>query len=139
MSITELISLADRHYQPGDSARKGDQHFRVYGRLLAEFRQRPIALLELGILRGASLRIWRDYLPQATIVGLDIKTIPPLGLPNVHVVQGDQTDPAALDRALAANGGTAFDIIVDDASHLGLKSKASFAHLFARGLKAGGL
>jgi hypothetical protein len=139
MSATELILLADRHYLPGDSARKGDRLFRVYGRLLCEFRYLPIALLELGVRRGSSLRVWRDYFPKATIVGLDIEPVQPLDLPNVHVVQGDQADPAALDQALAAIGGSPFDIIIDDASHLGLKSKASFAYLFARGLKASGL
>jgi SAM-dependent methyltransferase len=139
MSTAELISLADRHYLPDDASRKGDRILRVYGRLLAEFRDRPIALLELGVYRGASLRIWRDYFPKAAIVGIDIEPVSVLYLPNVHVVRGDQAEPASLERAIAAIGGSPFDIIIDDASHLGLKSKASFAHLFTRGLKPSGL
>jgi hypothetical protein len=138
MSAAELISLADRHYAPGDPARKGARHFRVYGEMLAGLRELPIALLELGIYRGSSLKIWRDYLPKAVIVGLDIEHVEMPDLPDVHIVQGDQADPAALDRAISANGGAQFDIIIDDASHLGLKSKASFAHLFLHGLKPGG-
>lgn len=138
MSAAELISLADRHYAPGDPARKGARHFRVYGNMFAGLRQSPIALLELGIYRGASLRIWRDYFPKAVIVGLDIEHVNSPQLPDVHIVQGDQADPAALDLAISAIGGAQFDIIIDDASHLGLKSKASFAHLFHHGLKPSG-
>jgi hypothetical protein len=139
MSTAELISLADRHYLPGDASRKGDRLLRVYGRMLTEFRHQPIALLELGVYRGASLRIWRDYFPQSVIVGIDIEPIWLPDLLNVHIVQGDQADPETLDRATAAIGGSLFDIIIDDASHLGLKSRASFAHLFIRGLKPSGL
>ena len=139
MSAEELIAIAQRHYPPGDSSRKGDRLLRVYGRLLEGVRRQPIALLELGVRHGASMRLWRDYFPNATIVGLDIEPVPRLDLPNVHVFQGDQTDPSALDRTRSAIGGGQFDVIIDDASHLGLKSKASFAHLFYRSLKASGL
>lgn len=139
MSTEQLRSLADRYYPPGDAARKGDRLLRVYGRLLAEFRDQPIALLELGIYRGASLRIWREYFPRAIIVGIDIEPIQLPDLPNVRIVQGDQVDPECLDRAIAAVNGSLFDIIIDDASHLGVKSKASFEHLFVHGLKPSGL
>jgi FtsJ-like methyltransferase len=139
MSTAELISLADRHYRPGDASRKGDRLLRVYGRMLTEFRHQPIALLELGVYRGASLRIWRDYFPRSAIVGIDIEPIRLPDLPNVHIVQGDQADPETLDRATAAIGGSQFDIIIDDASHVGVKSKGSFAHLFIHGLKPSGL
>ena len=139
MSAALLTSLADRYYPPGDAARKGDRLLRVYGRMLAEFRDQPISLLELGVYRGASLRIWREYFPSATIVGIDIEPIQLPDLPNVRIVQGNQAEPECLDRAIAAVNGSLFDIIVDDASHLGLKSKAAFDHLFVHGLKPSGL
>jgi 23S rRNA U2552 (ribose-2'-O)-methylase RlmE/FtsJ len=139
MSTAQLTSLADRYYPRGDAARKGDRLLRVYGRLLAEFQQQPIALLELGVYHGASMRIWREYFPRATIVGIDIEPIRLPDLPNVRIVQGDQAEPECLDRAIAAIGGSLFDIIIDDASHLGVKSKASFEHLFVHGLKPSGL
>lgn len=60
-------------------------------------------------------------------------------LHGVHFVKGDQSDPKALDQAIAATGGAQFDVIIDDASHLGLATKASFSYLFPRALKPDGL
>ena len=48
MSAEELIAIAQRHYPPGDSSRKGDRLLRVYGKRLEGVRRQPIALLGLG-------------------------------------------------------------------------------------------
>ena len=58
------------------------------------------------------------------------------GLDNVTYICGRQEDFDVLDRATADNGP--FDLIVDDASHIGRLTKASFQHLFSH-LKPGGL
>ena len=47
-------------------------------------RRARITLLEIGVLRGASIRMWRDYLPRARIVGLDLDP-PQLALPSKTV------------------------------------------------------
>ena len=51
-------------------------------------------------------------------------------------VQGRQEDPAAI--AQASRHGP-FDIIIDDASHVGRLTKATYGLLFRDHLKAGGL
>src|SRR5262249_27973076 len=55
----------------------------------------------------------------------------------IHFVQGSQDDPAALDKCAEVAGGQ-FDIIVDDASHVGRLSALSFTYMFPRLLKPGG-
>ena len=35
-------------------------------------RNEEIALLEIGVMRGASLRMWRDYFPRGAIDGIDV-------------------------------------------------------------------
>jgi hypothetical protein len=78
-------------------------------------------------------------LSPATIVGPDIDS-KPAKFPEdqrVHFVQGSQDDPAALDRCVQIAAGK-FDIIVDDASHIGHLTAAAFAHLYPRALKPGG-
>jgi cephalosporin hydroxylase len=47
----------------------------------------------------------------------------------VRFVQGDQSDPAVLDRAVEAAGGSA-TVVIDDGSHIGEHVVASFRHLF---------
>jgi SAM-dependent methyltransferase len=120
-----------------DGAVKPEHYLPVYERLAAPLRFRRCAILELGIWRGDSLVMWRDALPRATVVGIDLD--PPrrdLG-PRVHMLTGDQSDPTVLSAAgRLAPGG--FDLIIDDAAHQGVLAARSLQALFAARLKPGG-
>ena len=136
--MSELNALAEQYYG-ADANRKPHIYLVEYERILEPLRHSPLRLLELGVKSGASMSIWRDYLPRATIVGLDISEMPE-SFPDdqrVNFVQGSQDDPAALQRCVDVAGGQ-FDIVIDDASHIGRLSAASFAFLFLHGLKPGG-
>ena len=92
-------------------------------------RNRSFALLELGVWKGDSLAMWRDRLPGATIVGVDM--VPPdleLGS-RVTIVQGDQTDGELMGRLRDEHAPEGFEVIIDDASHLGELSAKSLAVL----------
>jgi hypothetical protein len=119
-------------------ALKHDRYLRLYEELLAPVRSRPVVLLELGVAAGGSLRMWRDFLPRATIVGIDAEppAEPPAG---VHVYGGRQEDTELLDRVAAGHAPSGFDVVVDDCSHLADATRTSFWHLFDRHLKVGGL
>jgi hypothetical protein len=135
---SELDAIAARYYV-NDNTRKPRHYFAEYEKLFRGIRDAPIRLLELGISSGASLLIWRDYLPNAMIVGIDINHRPACldGESRIHTVRGSQDDPAALDEAARLVGG-AFDVIIDDAAHIGYLSKRAFYYLFPRWLKPGG-
>jgi len=101
---------------------------------------KSIRLLELGVYRGASLRFWRDYFENATIVGLDCNPVhvdDSTGM--IHVYQGRQQDTALLDRVAQEQAPDGFDVIIDDCSHIGRYARISFWHLFQNHLKPGGL
>ena len=134
----ELDALASQHYTHPET-RKPASYWLEYGRVLGERRQTQLRLLELGVADGSSMSVWRDYLPKATIVGIDVAEGPRWieAHHRVHFLRGSQDDPTLLDRAAAVAGGK-FDLIVDDASHLGFLTKRSFSHLFPRWLAAGG-
>ena len=136
----ELNALADRYYGTAEPEKKPSHYFVEYDRLFSPIRYDPIRLLELGVRSGASMLVWRDYFPTATIVGLDIDECPPI-FPNeerFHFVRGRQDDHYTLDEAVRIAGGP-FDIIIDDASHIGSITARSFAYLFPAGLKDGGI
>jgi cephalosporin hydroxylase len=133
-----MNTLAERYYG-SDGNRKPPIYLAEYEKLFGPMRNTPLRLLELGVRFGASMFLWSDYFPNATIVGLDIDD-KPKDFPadkRVHFVQGRQDDPAALDSCAAIAGGQ-FDIIVDDASHIGRLSAASFSYLFPQALTPGG-
>ena len=98
-----------------------------------------VSLLELGIYKGGSLLLWKDFFENGKIVGLDIEPVvidDPTG--RIRVYQGDQRDLALLDQIAAECAPDGFDIIIDDASHIAEFTKISFWHLFDNHLKPGG-
>jgi len=113
-----------------------DRYSREFGHLFSE----KAALLELGVRRGGSLYLWRDLFPNGQIAGLDLN---PVQIHDdtgrIHVYQGYQQDPEVLDRLAAEVAPDGFDVIVDDASHLGEYTRDSFWHLFRHHLKPGGI
>jgi SAM-dependent methyltransferase len=112
----------------------------LYEPLLRPFEGQDVRLLELGVRRGGSLLLWRDWFPRGTIVGLDLAPVTlddPTG--RIRVYQGDQADTALLSRIAGETAPDGFDIIIDDASHLAAPTRVSFWHLFDRHLRPGGL
>jgi hypothetical protein len=134
--ISNLVQLADRHYPADASNRKPAHYLDIYERCLAPVRGQPIRLLEIGIAGGASMRMWRDYLPRAQLVGLDVIERPTLLPASVTYIQGDQAGVQALHAARHAGP---FDVIIDDAAHVADLAKASFEYLFPLALRSGGL
>jgi predicted O-methyltransferase YrrM len=96
-------------------------------------------MLEIGVDRGGSLRMWREYMPNATIVGLDIN---PKAAQHddperhIHVRIGDQTDIRFLESVFDEFGP--FDTVLDDGGHTPKQMIGSFQYLFPR-LKPGGV
>ena len=95
----------------------------VYESLFAPLRERPVALLELGIHHGGSLLMWRDYFAQGSIAGLDQHHVPVDDASGrIRTYQGQQQDSVLLDRIAVEMAPEGFDIVIDDASHFGCTS-----------------
>lgn len=102
-----------------------------YERWLPFAREAEFTLLEVGVRTGASLAMWREFYPNAKIVGIDIDPscsavhAPEMG---IHVEIGSQDDPNFL-RWVAEKHGP-FDMVLDDASHLQHHVVTTFLHLW---------
>jgi hypothetical protein len=95
-------------------------YFQAYVKIAAELG--PAArVLELGVLDGESLRLWRHLFPLGEIVGVDHVDVATWPEGTVKVVCG-QDAPDLPERV----GGGQFGLIVDDASHDGKLTRASF-------------
>jgi len=112
----------------------------LYDPILAPWIDKEITLLEVGVHRGGSLKLWRDYFPRAIIVGIDLK-LPERFVPGerIQVFEGNQADERFLSEVANKTAPDGFDIIIDDASHIGELTKVTFWHLFQHHLKPGGL
>lgn len=118
---------------------KDDTYYRTYERIFAPFADQPVKVLELGVDRGGSLLVWRDFFPAGTIIGLDKDPVEiPNAGPRVYLYEGLQEDSAILDRIRAEHAPDGFDIIIDDACHFAAQARASFRYFFPRHVKPGG-
>ena len=119
---------------------KWHHYFDIYTKHFDQYRDRPINMLEIGVFRGGSLRMWKDYFhPDSTIVGIDIdKTCKDHEIAdrNVYVRIGSQADLKFLAEVNEEFGP--FDIILDDGSHKTHHQNISFGALFRSALKDGG-
>lgn len=123
-----------------DSDKIANRYLEHYDPILEPWLEKELVLLELGVHNGGSLLLWKDYFPLGTIVGIDI-TLPAGFHPpeRVHLFEGSQGDRRFLSRVAKEVAPGGFDIIIDDASHIGELTKLAFWHLFDNHLKPGGL
>jgi hypothetical protein len=130
----------DLNLEGYDTDKISNRYLDKYAPMLEPWVGKSITLLEFGILKGGSLRLWHDYFPFSKIVGVDLKL--PEGfqpVDNIHMYEGNQADTKFLSEVANEMAPGGFDIIIDDASHIGRLTKISFWHLFENHLKPGGL
>lgn len=100
-------------------------------------RDRNICLFEIGIDQGRSIKMWRDYFPEAVIVGIDIKenSLQYYG-DRVYTIVANQRNVEDLKHIVEIF--PSFDFIIDDGSHKSYDQVFSFLYLFEH-LKSGGV
>src|SRR5665213_3056757 len=127
----------------------------VYEPLLEGLRYRPINLMEIGLEIGGpehgapstrsvtdmpSIRMWREYFPQASIYGVDISDFARFETEWFRFRQADCGNAGRLQAVAAGfrSEGIAFAVIIDDASHASYHQQLTLLNLFSL-LKPGGL
>ena len=111
---------------------------RAYWRFLPP-QSMNVAILEIGLAAGASLRMWRALYPTARIVGVDIVAAEDEAEPEplTTVLRGDQSRMETLLKC-ARWVPEGYDLIVDDGSHIPEHQLLAFRNLFTS-LKPGGV
>ena len=135
-----LVEIGRRTCDNADSVAKPLEYYAIYDRYFCDLSDRAVTLLELGVHNGESLKVWATYFRRGNIIGVDIleNHVDFSAYPNIVFARGDQTDSDRLEEICLAHAPNGLDIVLDDASHLGQSSLASYTTLF-RYLKPGGL
>ena len=98
-------------------SKKHTPYFDTYDRLFSNYRNKEIIFVEIGVLSGGSLFMWRDFFgPKARIIGIDLN-------PNAkkwekegfEIFIGSQSDPSFW-KTFIDDIGTV-DIVLDDGGH----------------------
>lgn len=127
------------------NADKWGTHFYTphYMRHLKAFRRKRIRLLEIGVgghddpkRGGASLRMWKQYFPFATIFSIDVYDKSLQEESRIKIFTGSQADPEFLQDVVAQTGP--LDVIIDDGSHVNSHVIGAFEALFPA-LRDGGI
>jgi hypothetical protein len=94
-------------------------------------------VLEVGICKGESVRMWDDYFVDSTIIGVDIEVSGLVDIINAkyyNIIIADATKPSFLDKI----NNHKFDVIIDDGSHR-LEDQIKTFFLLKDSVKAGGI
>jgi hypothetical protein len=112
-------------------------YLNFYERHFHCLKDKPIKLLEIGVLEGASLAVWEEYFAQGTIIGVDIDPeTTRLQRRRVLIETADQSNIEELVGIGMKHGP--FDIVIEDGSHMWEHQITSFRTLFPF-VKGGGI
>jgi hypothetical protein len=114
------ISLSELYSQHrGKMSDRWTNYISVYNRILNNYRDKSISMLEIGVQNGGSLEIWSKFFPSATIlIGCDInKDCHKLRFDDyrINLKIGDANCDSIKEEILKLT--PSFDIIIDDGSH----------------------
>lgn len=119
---------------------KWSNYFDIYEKHFQKYVNRKVIFLEIGVQRGGSLKMWKDYFGEnATVIGVDIDASCKQHEDtnnNIHVRIGDQTDFNFLQAVIEEFGS--FDVVLDDGSHHAQHVFPTFKYLYPK-LSSGSL
>ena len=95
-------------------------------------KNEPINILEIGIFKGESMKVWLEYFPNATVYGIDIfqrikeNELPILKNPRVKYLKLDSVSEQAKQIITENWGDIKFDFIIDDGLHTPVANRLTF-------------
>lgn len=120
-----------------DKSSKGHNYCQYYDMFFSNMREWPNNLLEIGIDKGDSIKMWQEYFPITAIHGIDIRGDYEYlydGRTLTHIV--DQSNKGEL-ILFAEQYPNYFNIVIDDGSHQSADMVLTFETLFPY-LRSGG-
>jgi hypothetical protein len=141
-----LQTIWERLAKEGYKSDKGDIHsyLPLYEEILAPYRNTAKNVLEIGLFRGDSLRLWESYFLNANVYGIDCDEQPHGGMADLrpmiaekihNIVIGDATSETVINNFF---GEIKWDIVLDDSSH-DISAQLKTVEIFGNRMNEGGL
>jgi hypothetical protein len=107
-------------------------YFDIYETHFARFRGKAPVMVEIGVMGGGSLKMWKEYFGEGSrIVGVDINPdCKAHESEGIEVFIGSQDDPALIDAIFAKYPHV--DLVLDDGSHMMRHMIATFDLMYDR-------
>lgn len=122
--MIKLQEIYKKYSGPLGVGDKGTAHsyIDVYENLFFNLQNKNINVLEIGVLEGHSIKMWKEYFTNASIYGCDIHDKSHLNLEDdrTTIICNDATKPETFKDI------DNLDIIIDDGSHILIDQINSF-------------
>lgn len=133
-SLSELAMV-----YPTDKQWTHDYYKRAYQDALFPIKDSTSKVVEIGVLEGYSLVVWREFFKNANIIGLDISPTAGGGILNMDRITIQTMDVSVKQNLESfAKQHTDIDVFVDDGSHKMEDQQIALATLF-KSIKPGGI
>jgi hypothetical protein len=111
--VNPLITIA-RDFRPSKS---GHNYLAAYWKHLGPIREKSQVVVEIGVQTDRSVKMWKEFFPNATIFGFDIDEKCTEFIDNrIQLIIGDQSQKGDLQKLLDKTGP--IDVVIDDGSHV---------------------
>jgi len=115
------MKTIDLFKQSKNFSSKWEKYFEVYDQIFEKYKEKKIVFVEVGVLNGGSLEIWKKYFhPESRIIGIDLNPDTKKFEKNgVEIYIGDQSNPQFWSNFFKEVGN--IDILLDDGGHTNLQ------------------
>jgi hypothetical protein len=108
--------IIDCFYNSTQFTGKHTSYFPIYDKLFHPFVQTQVVFVEVGVMHGGSLHMWREFFGKsARIIGIDNNVSAKQFSNDFEIFIGDQADPKFWENFYKAIGQ--IDILLDDGGH----------------------
>jgi hypothetical protein len=116
-AINSTLRLFDIYQRTPYLSLKHDSYFQVYEQVLAGYVGKEFTFVEVGVLNGGSLFMWREYFgPRARIIGIDLNPAASQWTKDgFEIFIGSQSDPVFWRDFFQTVGRV--DVLLDDGGH----------------------
>ena len=132
------MELLDYYIQSESRSDKGKEHNYIqwwYDKEFSPKREKELNILEIGIFNGQSIKLWREFFPNAKITAIDVELKEEAQFVedlDVNLIISDAYDKRITDKIKEK-----YDYIIDDGPHT-IDSQLEFVKLYNTKLKEGG-
>lgn len=130
MKQSELHKIGEKYgTDKASHLYRGFSYLDIYHRHFCSNRLHVKTFVEIGILNGKSLLMWREYFPNANIIGVDINPdCKKYESDRIKIYIGDQNDKNFLQ--FLSTELKEIDILLDDGSHITKHQINTFNYLY---------
>lgn len=130
-----LDDIAIRHLS--DKSSRFHNYAVKYDKILSPFRESFSSVLEIGVAKGQSMKMWTDYFTNATIHGADIDKASVICESYSDRIKFHLIDQRSESQLKSLEQFSPFDLIIDDGNHFWMEQILTFNTLFPYVRKGG--